>query len=149
MENVFYNLERKNLNLRLKLTHDQLKHDNYHAEFDKSMILSYINEYKKCKSFFKTSSKTGIDQNVAMNWYIQGQLENPKFRGFYLIIKSINDNDDVSSSESDDLGGEYIISEYGDGWSYKTFVNGEKIFLIANELDDLKKKVKAKGLPLD
>ena len=84
-----------------------------------------------------------------MNWYVQGQLGNPKFRGFYLIIRNINDNAKDSSFQISDLDGDYLISEYGDGWSYKTFVNGEKIFLIANELDDLKKKVKAKHLPLD
>ena len=44
---------------------------------------------------------------------------------------------------------DYIISQYGDGWSYKTFIDGEKIFLISNDLDNLKKKVKAKRLPLD
>ena len=38
---------------------------------------------------------------------------------------------------------------YGDGWSYKSYVNGEKIFLIVNELDDLKNKVKSKNLSID
>ena len=44
---------------------------------------------------------------------------------------------------------DYIIAQYGDGWSYKTHVDGEKVFIISNELKTLKEKVKAKHLPLD
>ena len=38
---------------------------------------------------------------------------------------------------------------YEGGWSYKSYVNGEKIFLIVNELDDLKNMVKSKNLSID
>ena len=58
-----------------------------------------------------------------------------------------NDISDVKMDFKQD--GEYIISEYGDGWSYKTYIDGEKIFIISNELETLKMKVRNKRLPLD
>ena len=95
-----------------------------------------------------------------MEWYIQGQRGNPIFQSFYMGINRINrriDIDvkpDISENKTepvrqDILQEDYTISEYGDGFSYKTFIDGEKIFIIANTLDELKKKVKNKHLPLN
>ena len=140
-------LAKRNNNLNSRLIHDELKYDNYDYKNYKKQSLIFIKQYQKSKSFFKTSLETGINQSVAWNWFIQGQLGNPIFRGFYLVIKnSLDSKEHVVNEKLDD---EYIISEYVDGWSYKTYINNEKIFIIADELEDLKKKVKAKGLPLD
>ncbi|WP_405306371.1 hypothetical protein [Methanobrevibacter sp.] len=98
----------------------------------------------------------GISQLEILNWYVQGIMENPKFRGFSLAINEINKNEMKFSCEevvSDEIRlddeGDYMISEYGDGWSYKTYIDGEKIFIISDDLETLKKKVKDKCLPLD
>ena len=58
-------------------------------------------------------------------------------------------SNNIFEENNNDSDSDFIISEYGDGWSYKTYVNGEKIFLIANELDDLKNKVRSQNLPLE
>ena len=85
-------------------------------------------------------------------------MGNPNFRSFFLAIEGINSNNDESVGENwdsdceidlKDFDGDYVISQYGDGWSYKTYVDGEKIFIISNELESLKKKVKDKHLPID
>ncbi|MBQ2353037.1 MAG: hypothetical protein II396_01780 [Methanobrevibacter sp.] len=93
----------------------------------------------------------GLDYNVVLNWYVQGLLGNSPFRQFFLAINDIGILDDSESEIKSEVETEweYMISQYGDGWSYKTFIDGEKIFIIANELDDLKRKVKLKHLPLD
>ena len=148
MNNDFLkDLEKRINDLNSRLIHDELKHDNYDYKNYKKQSLIFIKQYKKSKSFFKASLETGINQSMAWNWFIQGQLGNPIFRGFYLVIKNLSDSKKPLSN--DKLDEEYIISEYGDGWSYKTYINNEKIFIIANELEDLRKKVKARGLPLD
>ena len=150
-ENVLNNLQKRNDLLRLKLIHEQLKFQNYSFHFIKKYSLLLINEYKKHNSLFKSSLNVGLDYNVVLNWYVQGLLGNSPFRQFFLAINDIGILDD-SESEIKSEGEtelEYMISQYGDGWSYKTFIDGEKIFIIANELDDLKKKVKLKHLPLD
>lgn len=176
---VLNNLQERNNLLQSKLIHDQLKYGTYHFGYFKK-YLSVISEYKKLKSFFKVSSVLNISQKEMINWYIEGQMGNTKFRSFYLAIDGINrgiadfdkndveveeetafenipdfDGNDVEVEEeilSENIPNEekdYIISQYGDGWSYKTFIGGEKIFIIANELKTLKEKVKAKHLPLD
>ncbi len=150
-ENVLNNLQKRNDLLRLKLIHEQLKFQNYSFHFIKKYSLLLINEYKKHNSLFKSSLNVGLDYNVVLNWYVQGLLGNSTFRQFFLAITDIGILDDSESEikSEGETEWEYMISQYGDGWSYKTFINGEKIFIIANELDDLKRKVKLKHLPLD
>lgn len=76
-------------------------------------------------------------------------MGNPLFRGFYLAINDINNNEDNEKlpparekiiQENIPEEGEYQISRYGDGWSYRTYIDGEKIFIISNELETLKRK---------
>jgi hypothetical protein len=154
---VLNNLQRRNNSLKSQLIHEQLKSGNYSSENFKKYNLIVIKEYKKHKSFFKVASILGITQKEIMNWYIQGQMGNLKFRSFYLAIKDINTENleenteeivqDNEINSNDD--GDYVISPYGDGWSYKTYIDGEKVFLISNELETLKKKVRDKHLPID
>ena len=150
-DNVLNNLQKRNALLKFKLIHEQLNFQNYSFHFIKKYSLLIINEYKKHNSLFKSSLNVGIDFNIVFDWYVQGLSGNSQFRKFFLAINDIGILDD-SESEIKSEGEtelEYMISQYGDGWSYKTFIDGEKIFIIANELDDLKKKVKLKHLPLD
>ena len=157
---VLNNLQKRNNSLKSRLIHEQLKSGNYSFQHFRKHSLIILNEYKKHPSFFKVSSVVGIPQKELLNWYIQGQMGNPMFRGFYLAIEEINNgreekiiikNDvDVQSEETGGIDeGEYLISRYGDGWSYKTYVDGEKIFIISAELDTLKGKVKDRHLPID
>ncbi len=157
-ENVLNNLQKRSNSLKSQLIHEQLKSGSYLSENFKRYQLDVLREYKTHKSFFKVSSIVGISQKEIMDWYIQGQMGNPNFRGFFLAVNDINnegtqkevDNEpvaDIGLSEFND--GEYVISQYGDGWSYKTYVDGEKIFIISNDLDTLKKKVRDRHLPLD
>lgn len=151
------NLQKRNDSLKARLIHEQLKCGNYSSENFKRYHLTVLNEYKTHRSFFKAASAVGISQKEIMDWYIQGQMGNLNFRGFFLAVNDINsDNHDeayeagiplVSANEA--VEGEYVISQYGDGWSYKTYVGGEKIFIISNELESLKKKVRGRNLPVD
>lgn len=152
------NLEKQNTALKSKLVCEQLKRGNYPFGYFKKYSLTVLNEYKKHGSFFKTAAVLGISQKEIMNWYIQGQMGNPLFRGFYLAINDINNNEDNEKlppaqekiiQENIPEEGEYQISRYGDGWSYRTYIDGEKIFIISNELETLKKKVKNQKLPID
>ena len=140
------NLEKRNNSLKSKLFHKQLKYDNFTSDHNKKYMLLVLNDYKKYNSLYKAALNNNIDFNLVLRWFVQGQLGNPQYRGFYLAI--LKNNSKLESCENENAEN-YVISPYGDGWSYKTFINGEKIFIIANELDDLKKKVKAKNLPLD
>lgn len=155
-EKVLNNLQKRNNSLKFQLRHNQLKHGTYPFNYSRKYILAVLNQYKIHKSFFKVSSIVGISQLEILNWYVQGIMENPKFRGFSLAINEINKNEMKFSCEevvSDEIRlddeGDYMISEYGDGWSYKTYIDGEKIFIISDDLETLKKKVKDKRLPLD
>ena len=151
-------LQKRNNSLKSQLIHDQLKVGSYHFGYFKKFLL-VINEYKKSHSFFKVSSAVDISHQEMVNWYIRGQQGDPKFRSFYLAINAVNNLNDVDSDEEivleDDADEgiieekDYIIAQYGDGWSYKTHIDGEKVFIISNELKTLKEKVKAKHLPLD
>lgn len=143
-------LKRNNF-LKSKLLHEQVKHGNFPFKYSKKQYLSVIEEYKHTKSLLKSALRLGINPNEVLSWYVQGQLNNPEFRGFYLAINKLND-ECLMKTEDDEVKnvqGEYIISEYGDGWSYKTFVNGEKIFIISDDLKRLKDKVKSRNLPID
>lgn len=160
-QNVLNTLIKRNNSLKSKLISLQIQNDTYPFDYVRKYSMIVINEYKKHRSIFKSASNANIDYNTVLNWYIQGQLGNSKFRDFYLAIENINTETDVSIKKDDSpviennadnvetLNGVYEISQYGDGWSYKTYVGGEKIFIISNDLDNLKKKVKAKNLPLE
>ena len=157
-ENVLNNLQKRSNSLKSQLIHEQLKSGCYLAENFKRYQMDVLKEYKAHKSFFKVASIVGISQKEIMDWYIQGQMGNPNFRGFFLAVNDINNegNQKEAGNEPDaDIGvpefgdGEYVISQYGDGWSYKTYVGGEKIFIISNDLDTLKKKVRDRHLPLE
>jgi hypothetical protein len=152
------NLNRKSIQLKSRLHQKQLEHGTYSFGYSKNDMLNVLNEYKTHKSIFKAASSVGVDGNLAMKWYSEGMRGNPTFRGFYLAIRDINDDSNFIRVEEscnpvvvqdNELDGTYKISQYGDGWSYTTYVDGEKIFIISNELDTLKEKVKAKCLPLD
>jgi hypothetical protein len=157
-EDVLNNLQERNDSLKSRLAREQLRHENYSFEYYKKYSLRVLNEYKKHKSLFKASSIVGIDYGVVMNWYFQGQLNNPVFRGFYLLVNEYNGNETIEDEiqtfiEVDEnvkeADGEYVIAPYGDGWCYKVYVDGEKIFIISNELETLKEKVRKRNLPLD
>ena len=98
-----------------------------------------------------------MDLNVVMNCYNQCQMGNPKFRGFFLAINELNNGCNIEVAQNDSqlienheiAEGNYKISEYGDGWSYTTYIDGKKVFIISDELEGLKNKVKTKHLPLD
>ncbi len=147
---VLNNLQKRNNLLKSKLIHQQLKYGNYTSHYFKKYSALVINEYKYCNSLFKASLILGIDSKEVINWYIQGQQKNSKFRGFYLAITELN-NDSIEDEIIDDklAENEFTISRYGDGWSYKTFIDGKKVFLISDDLENLKMKVKSKKLPLD
>lgn len=160
---VLDNLQERSNSLQSILIRDQLRQGAYNFGYFKS-FLEIINEYKKFRSFFKVSHVVNVSQQELLGWYIQGQMGNPQFRSFYLAIRDINNikTRDTSNKISQEIvveetvsdsgaieEGDYIISPYGDGWSYKTFRDGEKIFLISGELKTLKEKVRAKRLPLE
>ena len=164
MENRLNNLENRNNSLKSRLFKLQLKNGNYSNGYFKKYSLMILNEYKQHKSLFKASQNVGIGYDVVMDWYVQGQLGNPQFKSFYLSIRRINNysnsqvnenhqisktTDETAECDENPLNEKFIISPYGDGWSYKTYVNGEKIFIISNELETLKKKVKDRHLPLE
>lgn len=152
-------LEKRNDYLKSELLHQQLKYGKIPLNYYKKYCLIIINEYKKCRSIYKSASNVGIEQKVVMDWYIQGQLKNQVFRSFYLTIKNINQKTENNHPADDEIAspdepviefeGDYVISQYGDGWSYKTYLDGEKIFIISDELESLKKKVKDKHLPIE
>ena len=155
-EDVLNNLQKRNDLLKFKLIHEQLNFQNYSFHFIKKYCLLLINEYKKHNSLFKSSLNVGLDYNTVLDWYVQGLFGNSQFRDFFLAINGIgilkDSESEIKNDENEavsELEGEYVISQYGDGWSYKTYIGGEMIFIIANELDDLKRKVKLKHLPLD
>lgn len=153
-------LEKRCTLLNSKLIHQQFKSGQIPLKFFRKYSLRIIEEYKQSKSLFKASQRIGIDFDVVMSWYVGGQRGIPQFRAFYLVIEDINKNlksDDVVGEVKlkqekinvEEFPNDYIISQYGDGWSYKTYVDGEKIFIISNELDTLKQKVKNQNLPIE
>lgn len=150
-------LQNKNNSLKSQLLHEQLKYDNYQFNYYKKYSMQILTEYKKSKSLYKAALKVGIDYKTVMNWFIQGQITDSIFKPFNLVITQMNANFKDSTFEikneippqNDEFDGEYVISKYGDGWSYKTFIDGDKVFVISNNLETLKKKVQDKHLPID
>ena len=163
IESTLKSLGKRNAFLKSKLLHERMRHGEIPLTYSKKYSLDVLNGYKESRSIFKSADIVGINPNVAINWYVQGQLGNPHFRGFYLLIQHINDSSEfkVNADSSKevaqeeisegvfDVEGDYAISEYGDGWSYKAFIDGEKVFLISDDLSKLKKKVRDRNLPLD
>ena len=159
--NVLTNLQERNNALKSKLLHEQIRHDNYSFNHLQKCFSIILNEYCKNKSLYLASLNEGFDHNNVINWYVQGQLGNPMFKDFSASIDRINenftenDNLDIETDEFQDVivdefcDGDYEISQYGDGWSYKTFRDGEKIFIISNDLETLKNKIRNQHLPLD
>ena len=147
------NLQKRNNYLKSKLLHEQLKHGNYPFKNFKRESLHILSEYRIHKSIFKATLNVGISYNVAIKWFIQGQMGNPHFRDFYSGISRINNNKSLpvedETSKITDFEDDFKISKYGDGWSYTTYVDGKKVFLISNELDSLKKKIADRKLPFN
>jgi hypothetical protein len=148
------NLQKRNDALKSILLHEQLKCGSYSFKNFKVQSSRIIGEYKYHKSIFKAASNIGINHKTAIKWFIQGQLGNPQFSDFYKAISRLNnevspESQDVAEKAVPQIEGEYVISQYGDGWSYTTYVGGEKIFIISDDLDGLKRKVADRNLPLD
>lgn len=158
---VLNNLQQRNNALKSKLLHEQIRYGNYSFRYFQKYSSIIVNEYRKRKSLYGACLNAGIDYNDVINWYVQGQMGNPIFKEFSASIDKLNvgvsqqDESNIADEKSQQpkvdksLEGDYEISRYGDGWSYKTFHNGEKIFIISNDLETLKKKIESKHLPLD
>ena len=150
-------LQKRNNSLKSRLVHEQLKSGNFSFHYSQKYIHRILHEYKKNRSLIKAADIVGIDYNIVIGWYINGQRTDSIYRGFYLAVNDINNSSintenigEISGEVSEkDFDGDYLISEYGDGWSYKTYIDGEKIFIISNDLETLKKKVKDRHLPID
>ena len=156
-ENVLNNLLERNNALKSVLINHQLKSNIYPFNYVEKYLLRILFEYKKHESICKAALNLNMDLNVVMNCYNQCQMGNPKFRGFFLAINELNNGCNIEVAQNDSqlienheiAEGNYKISEYGDGWSYTTYIDGKKVFIISDELEGLKNKVKTKHLPLD
>ena len=148
--NALNSLQERNDNLKSKLLHEQLKYGNYKFKSFKNESLLVLGVYRKHKSIFKAASSVGIDKNLAVRWFIQGQFGNPQFKDFYLGIKRINAFKPIEVPyEAEEVKKDYILSEFEDAWTYSTVVDGEKISIISSDLDNLKAKVQARNLPFN
>lgn len=156
---VLNSLQKRNGLLKSILLREQLKYGNYSFGYFEKYSKLILNDYKQTGSLLKSALNVGIGQFDALNWYVQGQIGNELFRQFSLEIDRINNievpKEKIVEEATQEIfnetppDGDYTISRYGDGWGYKTFKNGEKIFLISSDLDKLKDKVRSKHLPLD
>ena len=149
----FAKIQKQTSRLKYNLVHKQLKHGCYSFNYFKRDMFLILNAYRYDKSIFKAASHVGVKGIDAMRWYIEGMHGNPLFRGFYLAINELNKSGEISKpivkEQIEEPTGKYKISRYGDGWSYTTYIGDEKIFLISNDLDKLKMKVKSRNLPLN
>ena len=106
----------------------------------------------------------GINPNLALKWFVEGQKGNPKFEIFYQGIKRINsfgsDGKDLESIdgaheiESDGKDLEVTIPDYeieyiGGSWVYRTYIDGNRISIISSDLKHLKEKVSNRNLPIN
>lgn len=162
-QNAINSLQIRTNSLKSKLFHEQLKLGQFSFKFQRKYMYLILNEYKKTNSLVKSAEIVGIDYELVFKWYFQGLCDNLYYKDFYLAVQEIGNFSTKSSTfktgtdetiESAPIYNtigeeEYIVSRYGDGWSYKTYVDGEKIFIISNEIETLKKKVKDKRLPID
>ena len=168
------NLQRRNNILKSKLLHDKLKYGTFQFNTFKKDLLLVLNSYKTHKSLIKAADIVGVDKNLVIDWFVEGQLGNPQFRGFYLVISQIGrfepktifsnvkevvspevDEDwiggfeEVVSPEVDEVVKKYTISEYLNSCVYTAEIDDEKISIISRDLDTLKQVVKSKNLPID
>ena len=152
------NLQNRNNNLKSKLLHEQLRYGSYPFNSYRREMSRVLNVYHRYNSIFKAASALGLNKSMVMNWYVQGQMGNLKYRSFYLRVNHINNlknsadeipaENTVEKADVETPDG-FRISPYGDGWSYTTYVDGEKIFIISGDLENLKSKIRSRSLPLD
>ena len=162
--NRLSNLEKRNNGLKSLLLHDQLKHDNYSYKHLENKILLILNEYQINKSLTMSAFNNGINPDLALKWFVEGQKGNPKFEIFYQGIKRINsfgfDGKDLESmgeaheieSDGKDLEvniPDYEIESFGDSWIYRTYLDGNRISVISSDLKHLKEKVSNRNLPIN
>lgn len=162
--NRLSNLEKRNNGLKSLLLHDQLKHDNYSYKHLENKILLILNEYKINKSLTMAAFNNGINPNLALKWFVEGQKGNSNFEIFYQGIKRINsfgfdwgdleNIDDGHEIESDrkDLKAanpNYEIEYIGGSWVYRSYIDGNRISIISSDLKHLKEKVSKRNLPLN
>lgn len=152
------NLQRRNNILKSKLLQYKLKYGTFQFNTSKKELLLVLNSYKTHKSLIKAADSVGVDKNLAIDWFVEGQLGNPQFRGFYLAISQIgrfepktifSDVEKVVSPEAKEDVKNYTISEYLNSCVYTAEIDGENISFISRDLDTLKQVVKSKNLPID
>lgn len=150
-ENAFYNLENRMNSLKSKLRHEQLKYGVYPFNKFKSELSLVLDAYRTHKSIFKAASSVGVDKDLAMKWFIQGMAGDPEFREYFLTINRINGfkleipEEDIPKDEEKKA---YDISQSGNAWVYTTDLNGEKLSIISSDLEQLRRKVMDRNLPL-
>ena len=140
--------------LKSKLLHEQLKCGNYSYKFFDGKLSLVLQEYKIHKSITKAAIKIGLNPNVVMKWFIEGQKGNPNFEVFYLGVARINNlnSEKVVLAENEDSEivdkKDYTLESIGGSWVYTTFVDDEKVSIISSDLNHLKEKISNKNLPL-
>lgn len=162
--NRLSNLEKRNNGLKSLLLHDQLKHDNYSYKHLENKILLILNEYKINRSLTMSAFNKGINPDLALKWFVEGQKGNPNFEIFYQGIKRINSFESYGKNlEGIDEGYEiesdgkdlkaahsnYEIEYTGGSWVYRTCLDGNRISIISSDLKHLKEKVSNRNLPLN
>lgn len=150
--NVVNTLQKRNNSLKSKLRHQQLKYGTYSFNKVNKELLLVLDAYKNHKSIFKAASSVGVNKDMAIKCFIQGMDSNSEFRDYYLTINRINgfvpESHENMHSDVGKTKNEYNISASGDAWVYTTCVDGENISIISCNLDQLRHKVKSRGLPL-
>ena len=111
--------------------------------FDGKLSL-VLQEYKIHKSITKAAIKIGLNPNVVMKWFIEGQKGNPNFEVFYLGVARINNLNSekvvLAENEDSEIVGkkDYTLESIGGSWVYTTFVDDEKVSIISSDLNHLK-----------
>lgn len=142
-------LQKRNNNLKSRLLHEQLKHGLYLFNNRNKDYLLVLNAYKNYRSLFKAAQSVGVDNSLAIKWFLQGQSIDSKFRGFYLAINQFNEFKPIEIIPEIKELKDYEISEFGDAWSYTTEIDGEKVSIISGDLENLKDIVRSRDLPLN
>ena len=149
-------LEKRNNRLKSLLLHEQLKYGNYSYKHLEEKILLILNEYKNNNSLVKSAKIAGINSDLAVKWFVEGQKGNSNFKILYSGIKRFNgfefleeEMDSLVEDEIDvPLEKDYKIEHIGNSWVYTTDVDGNKLSIISSDLDHLKEKISDKNLPL-